>query len=79
MEVCMSAKNPMYSTMIRSGKTTYFIDVREAKNGSKFISISETKIDGEERKRVTLRIFSESLSEFRNAVDEAVASLGTLS
>ena len=33
----------IYSTMVRSGRTTYFIDVREAKNGNKYISLSETK------------------------------------
>ena len=37
----------IYSTMVRSGRTTYFIDVREAKNGNKYISISETKIDAD--------------------------------
>ncbi|MBE0558519.1 MAG: DUF3276 family protein [Proteobacteria bacterium] len=71
----MATNTSIYSTMIRSGRTTYFVDVREAKNGSKFISISENKIDGEERKRVTVRVFSESIVEFRKAIDEAAATL----
>lgn len=71
----MSTPTSLYSTMIRSGRTTYFVDVREAKNGSKFIAISENKINGEERKRVTVRVFGESVSEFRRAIDEAVSVL----
>lgn len=31
--------NSIYSTMVRSGRTTYFVDVREAKNGNKFLTI----------------------------------------
>ena len=71
----MSTPHSLYSTMIRSGRTTYFVDVREAKNGSKFIAISENKIDGDERKRVTVRVFSESIMEFRKAIDEAATTL----
>jgi hypothetical protein len=71
----MSNPISLYSTMIRSGRTTYFVDVREAKNGSKFIAISENKINGEERKRVTVRVFAESVSEFQRAIGEAVSVL----
>ena len=35
------------STMIRSGRVTFFIDVKEAKTGAKYISISEHRIDAE--------------------------------
>jgi len=62
--------------MVRSGKTTYFVDVREAKNGKKYLSISETRLDGEERKRTTLRVFSESVEPFKQAIEEAVAAVG---
>lgn len=73
----MSPTSPLYSTMIRSGRTTFFVDVREAKNGSKFISISENKINGDERKRVTVRVFAESVGEFCKAIDEAAAALAS--
>jgi hypothetical protein len=36
--------------MVRAGRTTYFVDVREAKNGNKYLSISETKITGDQKK-----------------------------
>jgi hypothetical protein len=68
----MSPNNPVYSTMVRAGKSTFFVDVREAKNGKKYLSISENRIDGEERKRSSVRVFSEAVDQFRQAVDEAV-------
>lgn len=63
----------IYSTMVRSGKTTYFVDVKEAKNGNKYLMISETRIEGDERKRITVRVFGETISQFRQAIDEAAA------
>jgi hypothetical protein len=71
-----STNGTVFSTMVRAGRTTYFVDVREAKNGKRFLSISETQIDAEEkRKRSTLRVFSESVEPFRQAVNEAVANI----
>ena len=70
------AATTMYSTMVRAGKTTYFVDVKEAKNGRKFISITENRIDdGEKKLRSTVRIFGESIEQFRQAVNEAAASV----
>lgn len=34
--------NSVYSSMVRSGRTTYFIDVKEGKNGKRYVSIPET-------------------------------------
>ena len=66
----------MYSTMVRAGKTTYYVDVKEAKNGRKFISISEHLIDDEEKNhRYTVRALGESIEQFRQAINEAAASV----
>jgi hypothetical protein len=66
----------MYSTMVRAGKTTYFVDVKEAKNGRKFISISENRLDeGEKKQRSTVRVFGESVEQFRQAINEAAATV----
>ena len=68
--------NGIFSTMIRSGRTTYFVDVKEAKNGKKFLSITETKINDENKKdRRVIRIFGESCESFRQAVAEATAAV----
>jgi hypothetical protein len=71
----MSNNNAVYSTMVRSGRTTYFVDVKEAKTGTKYLSITESKIDGDEKKKTTVRIFGDSIEEFRKAIDDAAASV----
>lgn len=72
-----SNNGPLFSTIVRAGRTTYFVDVREAKNGKRFLAISESRIDADEkRQRSTLRVFSETVEQFRQAVDEAAAAAG---
>jgi hypothetical protein len=75
MEDVMANTNALFSSMVRSGRTTYFIDLKEAKNGSKYLSLSENRLDGEEKKRSTVRVFGDSIEEFRKAVDEAAAAV----
>jgi len=78
MEVPMAApnNNSIFSTMVRSGRTTYFVDVKEAKNGNKFLAISENRLDSENKKqRTTVRVFGETVLEFRKAIDEATAAI----
>ncbi len=70
-----TANNALYSTMVRAGKTTFFVDVKEAKNGKKYLSISENVLDGEEKKRTTMRVFSESIDQFQKAISEAAATV----
>ncbi|MER3524909.1 MAG: hypothetical protein C4326_12885 [Ignavibacteria bacterium] len=67
----MQNNNAIYSTMLKSGKTTYFVDLKEAKNGNKYLSISETSIQGDEKKRATVRFFGDTIQELRKAVEEA--------
>lgn len=70
----MPDNNAIYSTMVRSGKTTYFVDVREAKNGNRYLSIAESRISGEEKKRTTVRVFGETIDQFRQAINEAASA-----
>ena len=73
----MTNPDALFSSMVRAGRTTYFVDVREAKNGRKYLSISESRLDGDEkRQRSTLRVFSENVEQFRQAVDEAATVFG---
>ncbi|MCX6132978.1 MAG: DUF3276 family protein [Ignavibacteriales bacterium] len=65
----------LYSTMIRLGRTTYFVDLKEAKNGNKYLSITESKINGDQKQKMTIRVFGESIEEFRKAVNDAVAAI----
>ena len=71
----MNTNDAIYSTMVRAGRTTYFVDVREAKNGSKYLSISENRLDGDRKTKTTVRVFGDSIDQFRQAIDEAAAAV----
>ena len=62
---------PIYSATIRSGKTTFFVDVKESKNGNKYLMITESRIKDGESERTSLRIFGETVAEFQKAIAEA--------
>lgn len=68
----MATPNAVYSSMVRAGRTTHFVDVKEAKNGKRYMSISENRLDEDDKKqRTTVRVFKESVDQFRQAVEEA--------
>ncbi len=70
-----NSNNALFSTMVKAGRTTYFVDVKEAKNGNKFLAISENRLDADDKKqRSTIRVFGgETVNDFRHAIDEAAA------
>ena len=64
--------NTLYATMLRNGKVTYFIDVKEARNGQKYIALTETE-HGEPGTRKTVRVFAPAVDQFRQAIEETAA------
>ncbi len=72
----MADASAVFSSMVRAGRTTYFVDVKEAKNGKRYMAITENKIEEDDKKqRITVRVFSEHVDQFRQAVDEAAAAV----
>ena len=62
--------------MLRFGKRTYFLDINEAKNGSKYLKITESSFIKEgERKRNTFILFKEDIKKFIEAIKEAEKEL----
>jgi hypothetical protein len=61
-------KQPVKSSILKCGKRTYFFDVREASNNSKYLTITESSFgkDPNDRKRNTFLMFSEDLKNFQN-------------
>lgn len=65
----------LFSKTVKSGKTTYFIDVKEAKNKSKYITIAESQPSTTDEKKFTRKsiiVFDNSAEKFRSALDEAI-------
>ncbi len=71
----MANNSALYSTMVRAGRTTYFVDLKEAKSGSKYLSVTESQINGDQKQKMTIRVFGETIEEFRKAVNDAVAAI----
>ena len=69
----------LFSKTIKSGKSTYFVDVREAKNKSKYITLTESSPskDGGEKKfsRKSIVIFENATESIRDALTEAATML----
>ena len=69
----MSNQEQLFSNMVRSGKTTYFVDVRKSKSGKKYLTISESKINDEnKRERKSIAVFQNAAAQLRDALASAV-------
>ena len=61
------------SKTVKAGKRTYFLDVKAAKNGEKYLAITESLFQGEDKARERSRILV-----FADAVDDFVAALSEI-
>ena len=64
----------LFSKIVKAGDRTYFIDVKEAKNKSKYMTIAETRPakNGEKKfNRSSVMFFDSQAELIRNAMDEA--------
>lgn len=68
----------LFSKSIKAGDRTYFIDVKEAKNKAKYLTIAESKPSKEGDKkfsRSSIMIFDNQAEKFRDALEEAWGKL----
>ena len=71
----------LFSKSIKAGDRTYFIDVKEAKNKSRYLTIAETKKskdakEGEKKfSRSSVMVFDNQAENFRGALEEAMKAL----
>jgi hypothetical protein len=67
-----------FSRMVKAGKITYFFDVREAKNNSKYLTITlsqPSKEDPSKFSKRSINIFSTAAEDFGRAFEEAIGQL----
>ncbi len=67
----------LFSTSVRAKDRTYFIDVKETRTKSRYLTIAESKPTGDkggERilSRSSVMVFDNQLDSFREALDEAI-------
>lgn len=67
------------SRVVKAGHRVYFVDAKQDRNGSKFISLSECKSatpGGGGRDRQRIHIYEEDFGKVIAALNEAFAALG---
>lgn len=67
-----------FTKKLRSGKITYFMDVKEAKNNTRYVSITESQPSKEDPTKYSKRsitVFNNATKDFVGAVEEAVGHL----
>lgn len=65
----------IFSKSLKAGDRTYFIDVKEAKNNAKYITIAESRRSKEDEKKFTrssVMVFDNQVEKFRAALVEAM-------
>ena len=65
------------SKTVKAGSKTYFLDIKETKDGKPYLVIVESRFkgDSEERERRTIIVFQENAKEFAEAVSEMTDKL----
>jgi len=62
----------LFTRMVKAGQRTYFVNVKEAKNGNKYVTITESKrIEKDKFERFRIMVFQDKVREFVEAVNEA--------
>ena len=69
LEVAMSE---IFSEKVVTSRRTYYFDVKETKDGSKYLVIGELTQVGNELERHRVMVFEESLESFMDGLDKAV-------
>jgi hypothetical protein len=70
--------DPLFSKTVRAGKITYFVDVKEAKNQKKYITItssSPSKDDASKLSRKSVIVFDNAADKLYDALAEAMKKL----
>jgi 3-hydroxymyristoyl/3-hydroxydecanoyl-(acyl carrier protein) dehydratase len=68
----------LFSKSVKAGDRTYFIDVKEAKNKAKYLTIAESKPskNGDKKfSRSSVMVFDSKVAEFQEALVEAFSQM----
>ena len=61
----------LHSANLKAGSKTYFFDIKAAKNGNKYLTITDSSIGKDGQKfRNTVTVFQDQLQNFNQAIQE---------
>jgi len=61
----------IWNKRVDCGSRTYFFDMKETKEGKKYLTLTETRLREGVRGRHRVMIFEEGIAEFIQAINEA--------
>jgi len=62
----------LFKRMVKGGRRTYFISVKESKNNKKYVMLTESKlIEKDKFERFSIFVFPEKMGELIGAMQEA--------
>jgi hypothetical protein len=66
------------SQIVKAGANTYFMDLKETRDGKPYLMITESRFKGEgkERRRTSIAVFEDHARDFLQALQEMVSLLG---
>lgn len=71
-----NAQNQIFTTNFKAGQRMFFLDMREAKNNSKYLKITESKVneDGDQQYN-GIMIFEQDFEKLTDAITEAMSKV----
>ena len=67
----------LFVRTVKAGKRTYFISVKEANNKQKYMTVTESKLNGENKfDRFKIMVFQEKMGDFMSALQDAHQMVG---
>lgn len=70
-EKMSSEKKELFSEQVHAGNHTYFFDIKESKEGAKYLTITESKKVGESHERNRIMIFEEDIISFSRTLKKS--------
>ena len=70
-----TTRKELQSERLAAGSRTYFFDVKQAADGTKYLVISESRQAGEKWEHHRVMVFAEQLEQFLVALEKAVESV----
>jgi hypothetical protein len=62
----------LFTKTVKAGKRTYFVGVKEASNKNKYVTLTESKLVGDNKfDRYSIMVFQDKLADFAKAFAEA--------
>lgn len=67
---------PLFSKDLKTKGKTYFFDIKQAKNGNKYLAITDSSVSKEGKKfRSTVTVFDNNLKEFLETLAAVVEQI----